>query len=114
MGAEIHHIRNSNILQNVGMFRALQAVLMRTARQQESYFKGAANHWRISILLVDNKPVITVAGPADVLHANIKTVSQHTLSLVRAGLLNKRYQGRQAVHTLYPYGKAYLNFMLSF
>ena len=88
---------------------------MKTPRQLERYFKGAANHWRIAILFVVGKSEgITVEGIADELEANFKTISQHTRSLVRAGLLNKRYRGRQVVHSLSPYGKAFLEFMKTF
>ena len=78
----------------------------------ERYFKGAANHRRIDILfIVERNDEITVEGIADALQANFKTISQHTKSLVQAGLLNKKYYGRQVAHSLSPYGKSFLNFM---
>ena len=87
----------------------------KTPKQLERYFKGAANHRRIAILFaVDKNDGITVEGIADLLEANFKTISQHTRSLVHAGLLNKKYAGRQVVHSLSPYGKFFIKFMKSF
>ena len=89
--------------------------MMKTPRQLERYFKGAANHWRIAILvLVEKNNGIVVEELARALGANFKTISQHTKSLVQAGLLNKKYRGRQVTHSLSPYGKAFLDFMKTF
>jgi len=88
---------------------------MKTPKQLERYFKGAANHWRIAILLeVERNEGATVEDLAQALNANFKTISQHTRSLVQAGLLNKRYKGRQVTHFLSPYGKSFLRFMKTF
>ena len=88
---------------------------MKTPKQLERYFKGAANHWRIAILaIVEKNDGIALEEIANKLQANFKTVSQHTHSLVRAGLLNKKYKGRQVTHTLSPYGKSFLSFMKTF
>ena len=88
---------------------------MKTPRQLERYFKGAANHRRIAILVaVDKNKGIAVAELADTLGANLKTISQHTRALVHAGLLNKKYRGRQVAHYLSPYGKSFLKFMKTF
>ncbi|HEY4522536.1 MAG TPA: helix-turn-helix transcriptional regulator [Candidatus Paceibacterota bacterium] len=88
---------------------------MKTPKQLERYFKGVANHRRISILItVDKYTGITVEDIADYLETNMKTISQHTHSLVHAGLLNKKYQGRQVAHTLSPYGRSFLKFMRIF
>jgi len=88
---------------------------MKTEKQLERYFKGAANHRRIAILLiVEKNDGITVEEIADALQANFKTISQHTHSLVQAGLLNKKYRGRQVTHSLLPYGVAFLKFMKTF
>lgn len=89
--------------------------MLKTAKQLERYFKGVANHRRIDILLlVEKNDGISVEGMADKLKANLKTISQHTHSLVRAGLLNKRYTGRQVAHSLSPYGKAFIRFIRTF
>ncbi|MDP3999260.1 MAG: winged helix-turn-helix domain-containing protein [bacterium] len=87
----------------------------KTPKQLERYFKGAANHWRIAIIYtVNQRDGITVEGIANELNGNFKTISQHTRSLVNAGLLNKKYQGRQVTHSLSPYGKSFLKFMQTF
>ena len=89
--------------------------MRKTPRQLERYFKGAANHWRIAILyLVDKSDGIALGEITNKLSANFKTISQHTRSLVHAGLLNKKYQGRRVTHSLSPYGKSFLKFMQSF
>ena len=88
---------------------------MKTPKQLERHFKGIANHWRISILLlIDKKEGISVDQIAQELKGNFKTISQHTRYLVQAGLLRKQYQGRQVIHFLSPYGKTFVNFIKSF
>ncbi|PIR86996.1 MAG: hypothetical protein COU11_02075 [Candidatus Harrisonbacteria bacterium CG10_big_fil_rev_8_21_14_0_10_49_15] len=88
---------------------------MKTARQLERHFKGASNHRRIEILLwVNENKGITVKKLAKDLEANFKTISQHTLSLVRSGLLNKHYEGRAVIHRLSPYGKRFVKFIKEF
>ena len=88
---------------------------MKTSKQLERYFKGAANHWRIDILfLVAGNSGIKLEEISDALKANFKTISQHTRALVHAGLLNKTYQGRQVAHSLSPYGKRFTKFLQSF
>ncbi|MFZ2621276.1 MAG: helix-turn-helix domain-containing protein [Minisyncoccia bacterium] len=88
---------------------------MKTAKQLERYFKGSANHCRIEILLLVSKtPDVTSEGIAEALDKNIKTVSEHTRRLVHAGLLNKKYQGRNVLHSLSPYGKRFIPFIKSF
>ncbi|MDO8600808.1 MAG: helix-turn-helix transcriptional regulator [bacterium] len=88
---------------------------MKTPKQLERYFKGAANHWRIAILCaVEKNDGIAVEDITNELGGNFKTISQHTRSLVQAGLLNKKYRGRQVAHSLSPYGKSFLRFMRTF
>ena len=88
---------------------------MKSPRQLERHFKGAANHWRIAILLfVERNEGVTAGNLARLLSANLKTISQHTSSLVRAGLLNKQYRGRQVIHSLSPYGKSFVKFIKTF
>jgi len=88
---------------------------MKTAKQLERYFKGAANHRRIDIIaLVSKREKISVEEIAEHLGANLKTISSHTQSLVHAGLLSKSYKGRRVEHELSPYGKAFLSFMRTF
>ena len=81
----------------------------------ERHFKGIANHWRISILLLVKKsPEITLDGIVGELSGNFKTISEHTRKLVQAGLLNKKYQGRNVTHSLSPYGDKIVTFIKSF
>lgn len=88
---------------------------MKTSKQLERYFKGAANHWRIAIIfLVGRNEGITLEEIADEVGGNFKTISQHTRSLVHAGLLNKKYRGRQVTHSLSSYGKSFSRFMKTF
>ena len=88
---------------------------MKKAKQLERYFKGVSNHWRIAILLIVEKHNgVTVDGITQQLHGNFKNISQHTRRLVLSGLLNKKYQGRQVMHSLSPYGKNFLKFMKTF
>ena len=88
---------------------------MKTPKQLERYFKGAANHWRIAILnLVEKNDGIVLEDISNLLGGNFKTISQHTRSLVHAGLLNKKYQGRQVAHSLSPFGERFIKFMRTF
>jgi len=87
----------------------------KTPRQLERYFKGAANHWRIAILCaVGKRGGMTLEDLVHELKGNNKTISQHTRSLVHAGLLNKQYVGRQVAHDLSPYGRRFLTFIKTF
>ncbi len=88
---------------------------MKTPKQLERYFKGAANHRRLAILLlIAENDGITVEDIADNLKCNFKTVSEHTRRLVQAGLLNKNYQGRSVAHSLSPYGNIFIQFIKKF
>ena len=87
----------------------------KTAKQLERYFKGAANHWRIGILsYVSADEGATLEEIAEALEGNIKTISEHTHRLVKAGLLNNSYRGRTVAHALSPYGKRFIAFMKTF
>ncbi|MFH1098547.1 MAG: winged helix-turn-helix domain-containing protein [Candidatus Uhrbacteria bacterium] len=88
---------------------------MKTAKQLERYFKGAANHRRLDILhLIDKNNGMTLGEIVEILNCNIKTISEHTRRLVQAGLLNKKYRGREVVHSLSPYGKRFVSFTKTF
>ena len=89
--------------------------LAKTPKQLERYFKGVANYWRIAILqLVEKRAEISVEQITKELGGDIKNISQHTLRLVHAGLLNKKYRGREVLHSLSPYGKNFLRFFKVF
>ncbi len=88
---------------------------MKTSRQIERHFKGAANHHRLEILLlVSESPGISVDGISERLGRNFKTISEHARRLVQAGLLNKKYQGRSVIHELSPYGEKFVKFIKTF
>ena len=88
---------------------------MKTVKQLERYFKGAANHRRLEILiLLSKREAMVLEDIAESLDCNIKTISEHTRRLVQAGLLNKKYTGRFVEHSLSPYGKIFVNFLSKF
>ena len=88
---------------------------MKTAKQLERYFKGAANHRRLEILfLIKKHKDLTVGDIAEDLHSNFKTISQHTQRLVSAGLLKKSYRGQEVIHSLTPFGQRFYTFANSF
>ncbi len=88
---------------------------MKNSRQLERHFKGVANHWRIDILLlVSKKDSITLELVAEELGGNLKTISVHVKKLVAAGLLNKKYRGREVLHSLSPYGCKFIEFFKTF
>ena len=87
----------------------------KTPKQLERYFKGLANHRRISIFsLIASESGITLEEIVKTLNCNLKTISAHTQKLLQAGLIRKKYQGRQVVHTLSPYGKRFYKFLQTF
>lgn len=88
---------------------------MKTARQMERHLKGVANHHRIEILLcVGEHDGITLGDIIETLGANEKTIGEHTRRLFHAGLINKRYRGKFVEHALSPYGKTFVQFLISF
>jgi predicted transcriptional regulator len=90
-------------------------IKLKTPKQFERYFKGVANHRRVEIVfLVSKRQGITVDEITESLGCNFKTVSEHIRKLVQAGLVNKKYRGRQVAHSLSPYGVRFLKFMQSF
>jgi DNA-binding MarR family transcriptional regulator len=79
---------------------------MKDSRKLERIFRGTANHWRIEILfMVQKNPQISLLNMAEKLQANFKTISEHTKKLVAAGLIRKKYLGREVTHILSPYGE---------
>jgi DNA-binding MarR family transcriptional regulator len=88
---------------------------IKTPKQIERHLKGVANHRRIEILfLIAKNDGITVEKVAEALKCNFKTISEHIRRLVQAGLVNKKYQGRQVAHSLSPYGKKIYLFIKTF
>jgi predicted transcriptional regulator len=88
---------------------------MKDSRKLERVFKGVSNHWRIEILkLIKKSPEITLLDISYKLNANFTTISEHTKKLVTAGLVNKKYVGREVAHTLSPYGEKVLKTLQTF
>jgi predicted transcriptional regulator len=88
---------------------------VKTSKQLERHFKGIANHRRIDILYLLNKSEnLSLENVSACLGCNIKTISQHTLRLVNAGLIEKKYFGREVRHKLSPYGKKMIKLMETF
>ena len=88
---------------------------MKTPKQLERYFKGAANHRRLQILhLIHRNDGMNLDEIARAIGGNIKTISEHTRRLVQAGLLNKKYRGRMIAHSLSPYGRKFIAFSKTF
>ena len=87
----------------------------KTAKQMERHLKGAANHYRIEILLlIFERDDITLEDIVETFDANEKTIGEHTGRLYQAGLSNKKYRGKFAEHTLSPYSKTFVRFPRSF
>ena len=81
----------------------------------ERHLKGIANHYRIEILLlIAGREGITLEEIVKALHANAKTIGEHTRRLYQAGLLDKKYRGKFVEHRLSPYGKTFVSFLESF
>jgi len=88
---------------------------VKNSKQLERHFKGVANHRRIGILLlVNSQDGIILEGITKTLECNFRTVSEHTRRLVQAGLLNKKYRGREVAHSLSPYGQEFIRFIKTF
>ncbi|PIP86737.1 hypothetical protein COV42_00720 [Candidatus Campbellbacteria bacterium CG11_big_fil_rev_8_21_14_0_20_44_21] len=88
---------------------------MKSAKQMERHFKGMSNHNRINILLyVSKQNEATLEQISSNIKTNFKNISQHTHRLVNAGLLNKKYQGLNVLHSLSPYGREIVNFIKKF
>lgn len=87
----------------------------KTAKQMERHLKGLANHYRIEILLlIAERPKITLEDIVNSLKANEKTIGEHTRRLYLAGLINKKYRGKFVEHSLSPYGRIFVRFLKTF
>ena len=87
----------------------------KTAKQMERHLKGIANHYRIEILLlITDKPGLTLDEIVKTIGANEKTLAEHTRRLHVAGLINKNYRGHFVEHTLSPYGRTFVRFLSAF
>ncbi len=85
---------------------------MKKTRELERILKGAANHHRIDVLhLLERESELSMTDIAAKLSANGKTISEHILRLARAGLVMKRYTGREVRHALTARGRSLLTFL---
>jgi DNA-binding transcriptional ArsR family regulator len=65
-------------------------------KRMERIVKGFANHRRIEILqLLSSYPDLCVGQISERLQIELKTASEHLRRLALAGLVQKRYQGRE-------------------
>src|SRR3989338_8263451 len=77
-------------------------------KKLERHFKGVSNHRRIQILLlISKRPEITLMDIADTVNGNMKTIAEHVRRLTLAGLVEKRYAGREVRHAITPYGRTF-------
>ena len=84
---------------------------MKNKRELEKIFKGVANHRRVEILiLLDEKPGLSVVGISDKLKTNFKTIAEHIRKLHISGLVFKTSHGQSVAHTVSPLGKDVLAF----
>ena len=89
--------------------------MAKTAKQLERYFKGVSCHRRIQMLrLIAESKGMTLLELSETLKTNIKTTSEHTARLVKAGLVNKNYRGNFVIHTLSPYGEKMIKVFTEF
>ncbi|TSC84418.1 MAG: hypothetical protein G01um101417_224 [Parcubacteria group bacterium Gr01-1014_17] len=88
---------------------------MKTPKQLERHFKGVANHRRLQILfLIHTSEGVSLDGIAEHLDCNLKTIAEHTRRLVYAGLVDKKYRGREVAHSLSPYGHRMIQLIKTF
>ena len=85
---------------------------MNNIKNQERILKGAANHWRIKIMmLLKDEPELSLAEIVERLKINFKTGSEHVRRLAIAGLVLKRYEGNFVRHKLTVAGETILKFL---
>ncbi|PIR87217.1 MAG: hypothetical protein COU11_01535 [Candidatus Harrisonbacteria bacterium CG10_big_fil_rev_8_21_14_0_10_49_15] len=85
---------------------------MKNSKQIERHFKGIANHWRIEVmLLLAQEDSLSLEKIAKRLGANFQTMAEHVRRLHVAGLVDKKYHGREVHHSLSPYGKKFVSFL---
>jgi len=88
---------------------------LKSPRKLERHFKGVANHRRIQILLlIAEKPDLSLIQITEILKGNMKTIGEHTRRLFIAGLIEKRHAGTAVQHRLSPYGKDFIKFIKKF
>jgi DNA-binding HxlR family transcriptional regulator len=85
---------------------------MKNPKQLEKHFKGLANHWRISILLlIDKEKELNLSEIAKMVKGNFFTIGEHLRRLHAAGLVDKKYKAQEVHHSLSPYGRQFVAFL---
>ncbi|TSC85154.1 MAG: hypothetical protein G01um101417_21 [Parcubacteria group bacterium Gr01-1014_17] len=80
-------------------------------RPLERIIKGFANHRRLAILaLLKKKPELSVIEIARAFDSNYENTSDHIRKLAIAGLVLKRYQGKEVRHKITERAEAVLSF----
>jgi DNA-binding MarR family transcriptional regulator len=87
---------------------------MMSCRKLERVVCGFSNHPRIQMLTtLTATPELDVMALGRLCGIDIRTASQHTERLARAGLVRKRSKGRRVLHTVSPRGREVLRFLRS-
>jgi len=80
-------------------------------KKLERVTKGGANHWRACILFtLEKNSGLSVEGITREVGGNFVTVSAHLQSLVRSGLVSKKYKGKVVQNFLTRNGSFILTF----
>lgn len=83
-------------------------------KRLERVVKGFSNHRRIEILeLLGAHPELCVGEISEKLQIEIRTASEHLRRLAIAGLILKRYEGREVRHALTDRAHSILLFLES-
>lgn len=81
-------------------------------KRLEKIVRGFSNHRRIEILeLLEAYPELCVGQISQKLQIEIRTTSEHLRRLAIAGLVDKRYAGREVRHALTPRSLGILKFL---
>ena len=74
--------------------------------------KGAGNHRRLRILLLlSHTPHLCLEQIHQFAGSSLPTIAEHVQRLTLAGLIQKRYRGREVEHALVPLGKKILTLL---
>jgi DNA-binding transcriptional ArsR family regulator len=74
--------------------------------------KGAGNHRRLQILLLlSQTPHLCLEQIHQRTGSSLPTIAEHVQRLTLAGLVRKRYRGREVEHDLVPLGKKILTLL---
>ena len=76
-------------------------------KQLEAIIRGFANHHRVALLvLLAERPGLSLDACAKALDMNVKTASEHLRRRTLAGMVDKEADGRTVHHTLTERGRA--------